>query len=124
MYSIVNDITNPGETEKAITPKAELVLGDMEIGIGAFYQEDKVPSGMLTATTSFLEFNLFGEAVVSYGVDKRFIEETDVSPDYPLGLMAVDRDNEYFISGTLGFKYSNQDDFGNFLYYYNRAIPV
>ncbi len=112
MYSIVDEITKPYEI--AIAPKAEFVLGDMEVGIGAFYQKDRAPAGMITATTSFRDFDLFGEGVVSYGADKRFIEETAVSPEYPFGLMAVDRDDEFFFSGTVGFRYSNLDDTGNF----------
>jgi hypothetical protein len=111
MYTIADDITKPYEI--AIAPKAEFVLGDMEIGIGSFYQKTRAPAGMITATTSFRDFDFFGEGVVSYGADKRFIEET-VSPEYPLGLMAVDRDDEFFFSGTIGFRYSNQDDTGNF----------
>lgn len=55
-----------------------------------------------------------GEASLSFGAAKRFVRETDISPEHPLGLEVIDRDDDIFLSGTLGFKYSNQDDLGYF----------
>ncbi len=111
--------------EITIAPKLEFVVSDTEIGIGGVYNKDKSPEAMLTLTTSVSDFNIFGESVFSYGSDKKFIEEVDKSVEYPLGLRVVDKDDQYFYSGTIGVMYNHTDEEGNFSYnlalqyYYN-----
>ncbi len=111
LYKIADDIDEP--TEFSLAPKVELVLGNSEIGVGAFLKHDGPQAGMITLTTPSGDFDLFGEGVFSYGAPKRFVREVDISLD-PLGLEVIDRDDDIFLSGTLGFKYSNQDDLGYF----------
>lgn len=60
----------------AYAGKYEMLLGNTELGLGAFWQRDHAPKAMLTATGSVWRFNLFGEAVASWGSDKEFV--TDV----------------------------------------------
>jgi len=112
LYKIADDVDEP--TELSLAPKVELVLGNSEIGLGAFLKKDGPQAGMITLTTPSGDFDFFGEGVFSYGAPKRFVRETDISLEHPLGLEVIDRDDDIFLSGTLGFKYSNQDDLGNF----------
>lgn len=112
LYKIVDDVDEP--TELSLAPKVELVLGNSEIGVGAFLKKDGPQAGMITLTTSSGNFDIFGEGSLSYGAEKRFVREVDVSPEHLWGLEVIDRDEDIFLSGTLGFKYSNQDDLGYF----------
>ena len=112
LYEIVDDIDELAEL--SLAPRVELVLGNLEIGVGAFLKHEGPQAGMITLTTSSGDFDIFGEASLSFGAAKRFVRETDISPELPLGLEVIDRDDDIFLSGTLGFKYSNQDDLGYF----------
>ncbi len=111
--------------EITVAPKLEFVIYDTEIGIGGVYEKDKSPEAMVTLTTSISDFNVFGESVLSYGSDKKFVEEVDKSLEYPLGLEVVEKDDQYFYSGTVGVMYNHTDEEGNFSYnfalqyYYN-----
>ncbi len=107
LYKIADDVYEP--TELSLAPRVELVLGNSEIGVGAFFKNEGPQAGMITLTTSYGDFDLFGEGSLSYGAAKRFVREVDISPEHSLGLEVVDRDDDIFLSGTLGFKYSNQD---------------
>lgn len=102
LYIIAEDVSYPEDI--AIAPKFEFVIGNVETGIGAFYQKDSAPMGVLTVTYPFMNgVNMFAEGVLSYGANKRFIKETEISMEHPFGLTAVDRDDEFFFSGTIGF---------------------
>jgi hypothetical protein len=102
LYLIADELTTRLD-EIAIAPKFEFVLGNLEMGIGGFYKKDFAPRGVLTATLPFWNFNFFGEAVVSYGSDKTFIERTDDITNYPQGVKPVHKMEDWFFSGTAGF---------------------
>jgi hypothetical protein len=104
LYIIANDITKPDEI--ALAPKAEFVIGNLETGLGGIYQKDLAPMGVLTLSFPFLDIDIFAEGVVSYGANKVFLQETDASVEHPSGLMVVEKDDEFFFSGTIGFMFS------------------
>ncbi len=112
LYKIVDDVDEPAGI--SLAPKVELVLGNSEIGAGAFLKHEGPQAGMITLTTSSGNFDIFGEGSLSYGAPKRFVREVDISLEHTLGLEVVDRDDDIFLSGALGFRYSNQDDLGYF----------
>lgn len=88
LYLIVHDIDKPDEI--AAAPKIEFVIGNTETGIGAYIRKDDSPRGVVAVTTPFLDLDLFGEAVVSYGSDITFIRETDEDMVLGLGIGADD----------------------------------
>ena len=122
-YAIVDG--RPGDYRLALAPKAEFVLGRSEIGAGLYYRSDRAPRAMATLSTSAGRLSLFGEAVLSQGSDKRFVEAAPVTPANPLGLEVVrDRETVRF-HATLGARASYSDPDGRFSltgaaqYYYN-----
>ncbi len=119
LYIIANDITRPWEL--AVAPRAEVVIGGMEAGIGLFYRYEMAPRGTITLTGYIKDFDLFAEGVVSYGSDKTFIKETDDSTSWPDGIDTCKREEEWFLSGTLGIKFyrSDWDLFASAQYLFN-----
>jgi hypothetical protein len=121
LYFIANDI----ETIKdvAIAAKVEMLLASMEAGIGALYQRDVPPSGMLTLTFPVGDIDVFGEAVIRYHADRLY----PVVPDtFPLaGLELEQFDEEFFFQASVGLSYIYTfDEFDSSLsitgqYYYN-----
>lgn len=103
----------------ALAPKAEFVLGRSEVGLGAFYQKDRVPRVMATVSSSLGDVGLFAEAVVSKGSDKGFVGELGLI-DYPLH-----RREQLFLHATAGAHYMFNDPEGHFnltgavQYYFN-----
>ncbi|MBN1699431.1 MAG: hypothetical protein JW881_18060 [Spirochaetales bacterium] len=104
LYLIAHEIDKPNEIY--VAPKAEFVIGTLEVGIGGIYQVDIAPTGMLTFTFPLFDTDMFAEAVGSYGANRTFVESTAVSLEHPFGLKTVERDNEFFFSGTAGFMYN------------------
>ncbi len=98
--------------ELAVAPKAEVVLGGTEVGVGAYLRKERAPMAMVTLSSGLGKTAVFGEAVLKHGSDKRFVREVDKSPDNPTGIEIYERDNEYFVSGTGGVRYSYADDEG------------
>lgn len=109
----------------AIAPKAEIVVGPAELGLGAFYQRNRAPEAMATISTALGDFAVFGEAVYKQGSDKRFVRAVPVSAEHPLGVEVYKRNDEAFFSGTAGLRYGYSDDDGRFnlsfagQYFYN-----
>jgi hypothetical protein len=89
LYLVANDIDEPSEI--AAAPKVEVLLGNYELGIGAFYQRDLAPKGMLTLSGPLWRLDLFGEALAQWGSDDAPVED------------------ELLFSGTAGFAYVNPD---------------
>ena len=110
LYVIVQDITKPEQL--GFAPKLEFVLGSSEIGIGGIFRPDLLvrPRGVLTATFPLLDADGFGEAVFSYGSERTFVEEAGGEP---LGVAAIDKQDQLFFWGTLGIRYSYSDEDGN-----------
>ncbi|NLN17850.1 MAG: hypothetical protein GX162_01045 [Firmicutes bacterium] len=111
--------------ELAVAPKAEIVLGGTEVGMGAYVRKDRAPMAMFTLSSGLGKTAVFAETVVKHGSDKRFVRHVAVTPDNPLGLELLKRDDEYFFSATGGLRYSYADDEGRYnltfaaQYFYN-----
>lgn len=100
-------IADDGEievSELTLAPRIELFLGGVEYGLGAFYQEDLSPRAMATASGSVWDFDLFAEAVASYGSDRVFIRRTEAGP-FEYETYRVE--DEVYFKGTAGVRYSN-----------------
>ncbi len=123
LYLILEDFEE--SKMPAVAPKAEFLLGFLELGIGGYYLYDAPPAGMVTFTRPWKEFSFFGELVGSYGSDKVFVEETEDLAAYPPGWAPVHYDDTFFFSGTAGiqYMYSDADNRCNISlagqYYYN-----
>jgi hypothetical protein len=94
--------------------KAEFLIGNFEVGFGAFYQQDRAPRIISTATGSLGRFDLFGEAVASWGNDRTYV--TSISPP-----STETRDDRWYFQGTAGFLYTARDGYTSIAaqYYYN-----
>ena len=100
LYLIAQNIESWNEV--GLAAKAEFVVGNLELGVGALYQTDVAPSAMLTASVPLLDVDLFGEAVLRYGSDRKFVEESTTAP---FGVQAISRDDELFFHATAGFSF-------------------
>ena len=107
LYLVANDVHKT--MDLALAPKVELVVGGLEVGLGAFLRKDLSPRGVATATLTAGDFGFFGEGLLSYGSDKVFLRATDDPSSYPLGLEPYDRPDELFASASGGVQYSNMD---------------
>ncbi|MEA1911953.1 MAG: hypothetical protein U9N32_09820, partial [Spirochaetota bacterium] len=116
LYTVVPaEVT--GFEDVAIAPMTEIVIGNSELSVGAYYQYDKSPAAMTTITSAFGDVSVYGEGYVSYGSDKAFVEDS--------GLTATTYDDIFFFKGTVGASYSWSDDLSNYnlsfsgQYYFN-----
>jgi hypothetical protein len=78
LYTVFEDAARIEEV--ALAPKAEFVVGDSEIGLGAFYRAGDPPAAMTTLTTSLLDFDIFAEGIVSY--DERLLPSATAGLSY------------------------------------------
>ena len=123
LYVLAEDATRLDEL--ALAPKAEVVLGGTELGLGAYLKKERAPMAMMTISTGLGKAAVFGEAVVKHGSDKRFVKKVEQTPENPLGTEIHKRQDETFVSGTGGVRYSHTDDQGLFnltmaaQYFYN-----
>ena len=63
--------------DTAIAGKADILIGNWELGLGAFYKYQNAPKAMLTATGSLKKVSFFGELVYSYGAASEWTKNTD-----------------------------------------------
>lgn len=116
LYTLFDGVKKP--TEVALAPRMEFVLGKTEFGLGGFYQQGRIPRAMLTVSSSLGDLGFFGEAVLSYGSDRGFLE------DRGLFYEIVNKDG-CFLQATAGGMYSSKDRDGLFnftgtlQYYFN-----
>jgi len=117
LYTVVSEEVT-SFTDTAIAPMVELVFGNSEIILGAFYQYDKAPAAMTTITSAIGDVSVYGEGYISYGSDKIFVVDDG-------GITTTTYDDEVFLKGTVGASYSWSDDLSNYnlsfsgQYYYN-----
>lgn len=100
LYALFDDVRELQDL--ALAPKMEFVAGKTEFGLGAFYQRGKHPRLMATVSSSFGEVGFFGEAVLSFGSDRGFLEPK--GPVYEV----VQKDG-LFVQATAGGMYRYQD---------------
>lgn len=63
--------------DTAFAGKADILIGNWELGVGGFVKYQNAPKVMLTATGSLKKVSFFGELVYSYGAAKEWQENTD-----------------------------------------------
>ncbi len=102
----VSDASSLKPEDLGVAAKAEFLAGNWELGLGAFYQRDKAPKAMLTATGSLGQVALFGEAVAGWGSDKDWVSGVTLVPPY---ITTEKREDRAFFSGTAGFFWSKSD---------------
>jgi hypothetical protein len=114
-YALVPNASDPSKLkpeDMAGAAKAEVLFGGWELGFGGFYQRDKAPRGMVTATGSVRQVSLFGEAVASWGSDKTFTSDILFNPlntAAPLSFVTRKETSGLYFSGTAGFSYAKSD---------------
>ncbi|MCE1196188.1 hypothetical protein LWX53_06790 [bacterium] len=106
----------------ALAAKAEFLLGNYEVGLGAYYRYDTAERAMLTLTGPLGDFDVFGEAMASRGSAKTFVTSIDTGSPFKVHTAsAADNRENFYFSASAGFLYSNQNE--NFTavgqYYYN-----
>ncbi|TXT42671.1 MAG: hypothetical protein FD137_2066 [Spirochaetes bacterium] len=109
IYTILDSSDVKFETS-ALAAKAELLLGSYELGLGGYYRYDTAERAMLTLTGPLGDLDIFGEAMVSRGSTKTFVDS--ILPTSPYTIATSDRGKnraEYFFSASAGFLYSNRD---------------
>jgi len=121
MYTILDENSVAFETT-ALAVKAEFLLGNYELGLGAYYRYDTAERAMLTLTGPIGNLDVFGEAMVSRGSGKTFVTDIKTTPNYDIttSSTAENRENFYFSAST-GFLYSNSNSNITAIgqYYYN-----
>ena len=100
LYLIANDIE--AWDEIGIAGKAELVFGSTELGVGGLYLKNTAPSGMLTVSVPIWDIDFFGEAVMLYGSDRRFVEESETAPS---GVVVATYKDKLFYHATAGLSF-------------------
>ena len=63
--------------DTAVAGKADILIGNWELGLGAFYKYQNAPKAMITATGSLKKVSFFGELVYSYGAASEWTKNTD-----------------------------------------------
>jgi hypothetical protein len=110
-----------GFEDTAVAAKLEFLVGSYELGIGGYYKYSTAERGMLTLTGPLGDVDLFGEAMLSRGSAKSFVES--IAP-LSGAITEVDGDTvreRFYASGSAGFMYSDGNRNLNLLgqYYYN-----
>ena len=95
--------------DTALAGKADILIGNWELGLGAFYKYQNAPKAMLTATGSLKKVSFFGELVYSYGAASEWTKNTDWD------------DKTSIIQATAGLSYYWKDPMITLAaqYYYN-----
>ena len=63
--------------DTALAGKADILIGNWELGVGGLYKYDSALKAMLTATGSLKKISFFGEFVYSYGAASEWAKNTD-----------------------------------------------
>ena len=79
--------------DTALAAKADILVGNWELGVGGLYKYESAPKAMLTATGSLKKMSFFGEFVYSYGAVSEWAKNTDWD------------DKTSILQATAGFSY-------------------
>ena len=108
-YALIPETDDPSSLEPAdlgAAAKVEFLVGNWEVGTGAFVRYDQSASAMLSLTGAVGRFSLFGEGSLSWGSQKSFVK--DISMLAPF-LVTEKYDDRPFFSGTAGFNWTKSD---------------
>jgi len=108
-YALIPETDDPASLEPADlggAAKIEFLVGDWEVGTGAFVRYDQPASAMLSLTGAVGRFSLFGEGSLSWGSQKSFVKDISALAPY---LVTERFDDSPFFSGTAGFNWTKSD---------------
>jgi hypothetical protein len=113
---LISGSTIDSITEIGLAGRGQVVVGPFEIGVGIGWQKSRPFKSTLTFTLPIEDFSFFGEALLSIGSERTFIERTD-DGTYTL----TTYDEQPFFSATAGGMYRNTDAHLNIMaqYYFN-----
>ena len=75
--NIANQTADSYARDTALAGKADILLGNWELGLGGLYKYQSAPKAMLTVTGSLKKTSFFGEFVYSYGALDEWTKNTD-----------------------------------------------
>ena len=75
--NIANQTAESYARDTALAGKADILLGNWELGLGGLYKYQSAPKAMLTVTGSLKKTSFFGEFVYSYGALDEWTKNTD-----------------------------------------------
>ncbi|HEY9053471.1 MAG TPA: hypothetical protein VIO60_01490 [Rectinemataceae bacterium] len=121
LYAIVDE-DDPDFATSALAGRMELLLGGWELGLGGYWRPDTAERAMITLTGSLGDIDVFGEAMVSRGSSKTFVQSIGTSPPYAIDISEkAEHRSSFYASASAGALYSSPKD--NFTtiaqYYYN-----
>ena len=106
LYLITGDFVTAGfrdPLDVAVGVRGEVVIEGLELGFGGLLQADLVPKGLVTATGSLSDLDLFGELVIQRGTERNLLE-LDAA-----GRLVVthheERNEHWFLAATGGTYY-------------------
>ncbi len=99
LYAIPQTGSGALARDTALAAKMDVVVSAFELGGGAFYQYEKAPKAMLTASGSIIKgkVSVFGEGVFQYGADSEWAADTSFD------------DKTALFKTTVGFSYYWKD---------------
>ncbi len=121
MYAIVDE-DDPDFSTTALAGRMELLLGGWELGLGGYWRPDTAERAMLTLTGSLGDLDVFGEAMISRGSSKTFVQSIGTSSPYTIDYSETEENRDtIYASASAGFLYSSpKDNFSTIAqYYYN-----
>lgn len=96
--------------DTALAAKAEFVYGGWELGVGGYYKKDDPIRGVLTAVGSIGQVGVFGEATLSRGSSRTWVNRIEPSGTAPFYTIVLNTDDASpFFKGTAGLSYSNSE---------------
>jgi len=119
--SYFNSTSLPTLREMGYALQGDILVGDAQLMLGGFYQQDNAPKAVATLNTGFgflhvpglSDVNLFSEAVFSYGSDvlKGEGERTITvgTTSLPTFARVTSWEKTIYYTGTVGASYSNDD---------------
>jgi len=88
----------------ALAAKAEFAIGSWELGVGGWLKRERPERMMLTAAGSVGKVSLFGEASLSHGSDRLWVDSIGMG-----GPVLVGDEHSWFFKGTAGFMWQQSD---------------
>ena len=73
----INQTAETYARDTAFAGKADILIGNWELGLGGLFKYQNAPKVMLTATGSLKKVSFFGELVYSYGAASEWLANTD-----------------------------------------------
>jgi hypothetical protein len=107
LYLLMDRISLPQQI--GVAPQVTFAYEPVTADVGFIYSQAKGSNITLSAELDISFFNLFADSIISYGVQKKFLERTEDSPTWPEDLEVVTRDEQWFFSISPGVRFSYPD---------------